>query len=73
MKTILVKRYQIYRVEPTGKVEEKTWDARREYTLWREETKNTKEEAENWIAAQQGGRSFPFTILETYENEIDWD
>lgn len=72
MKKILVKRYQVYRVEPTGKVEENTWEARREYTLWREETKNTREEAEQWIAAQ-GERSFPFTILEIYENEIDWN
>ncbi len=72
MKTILVKRYQIYRVEDTGKVETSPWKTKREYSLWHEETKNTKEEAEEWIAAQ-GTRSFPFTILETYENEIVWD
>ena len=71
MKTILVKRYTIYQIVPTGKVERGLWDTKREYSLWHQETKNTKEEAEQWIAAQ-GERSFAFTILETYENEIDW-
>jgi hypothetical protein len=72
MKTILVKRYAIYQIIPTGKVEGNHWEAKREYTLWHQETKNTKEEAEQWIAGS-GLRCFPFTIVESYENQVDWD
>ena len=72
MKTILVKRFAIYKIVPTGKVEGNVWEAKREYTLWHEETKNTKEEAEQWIAAQSL-HCFPFTIVETYDNVPDWD